>query len=378
MPTGDFTWPAIWMLPTDRVYGDWAASGEIDMMEYRGQDRSKMLHTLHFGGGWPNNRYWGTTRDFPGVDFTRDFHTFVLEWEPSVMRFYVDEQLSHTQSLDVSFGGLYGKNRAPFDQKFHMILNLAIGGNFFGSNYGPQDLPRVAPGWTQPFQIDFVRIYRDASNDLLSPPSPPVSPPTPCPAPSAAPQDPFIVGPFDPVHVPVDADTFVWGGVFGNSSFAASSLLALKSSLDPSESREVLLRFNLTLPAAPVESAALSLFGQAEGSSDSVRVDLFSAASEWSASSLTWESRPMVSSTEIVSDSLVSGVPQYYQWNVTNIVETTRPLGAVTFLLRSHDPVSPLVWFVSSKLASFSPVLRVEFRSPAKGAGWKSDRGEMY
>ncbi len=70
LPRGNFLWPAIWMLPTDQEYGTWAASGEIDIMEARGQLNalSKVEGTLHYGAMWPNNVYEGSgPTSFPGL-----------------------------------------------------------------------------------------------------------------------------------------------------------------------------------------------------------------------------------------------------------------------------------------------------------------------
>jgi beta-glucanase (GH16 family) len=52
------------------------------VVEFRGQDRDTVLHTLHYGGGWPNNRYGGVTKKY-NFDFTNDFHEFTLEWDGS-------------------------------------------------------------------------------------------------------------------------------------------------------------------------------------------------------------------------------------------------------------------------------------------------------
>ena len=59
LPTGQGIWPALWMLPQDEKYGGWAHSGEIDVMEARGQEPTKVLGTLHYGGGWPTNTHEG-------------------------------------------------------------------------------------------------------------------------------------------------------------------------------------------------------------------------------------------------------------------------------------------------------------------------------
>lgn len=59
LPLGQGLWPAFWMLPATTSYGGWAASGEIDIMEARGQSPGKVVNTIHYGGSWPNNEYRG-------------------------------------------------------------------------------------------------------------------------------------------------------------------------------------------------------------------------------------------------------------------------------------------------------------------------------
>jgi len=154
------------MLPTDSVYGSWAASGEIDIQEFRGQEPRDTTHTLHFGGQWPDNTYEGSGSLDAGFDLTEGFHTYVLEWERDEMRWYLDDTLKRKASLVRSFYAGSGPNpyndiRQPFDQRFHMILNLAVAGNFFDPDrYGYFDPGYHSRTWTQNFQIDFVRVYR--------------------------------------------------------------------------------------------------------------------------------------------------------------------------------------------------------------------------
>jgi len=168
MPVGDFLWPAIWMLPTFNKYGTWAASGEIDIQEFRGQDPYISEHTLHFGGVWPCNLYEGSGPIWHSFNLTSDFHVYATEWDASEMRWYVDSSLMRTATLERSFCSWctpcpYTGNRQPFDDSFHMILNLAIGGNFFPADrYGYFDPPNDSKTWTQPFQIDYVRIWKRA------------------------------------------------------------------------------------------------------------------------------------------------------------------------------------------------------------------------
>jgi len=163
LPRGNHLWPALWMLPTDRVYGWWAASGEIDIMEARGEDTSAYEGTLHFGGAWPNNLFQGSGRfGFP-QDLAADFHIFGLEWEADEMRWLLDGNVFFRMNLNRNFwsgrgGNPYNANRQPFDQRFHFIINLAVGGGFFPN---PYISPAEAQGWQNPnFMIDYVRVYQ--------------------------------------------------------------------------------------------------------------------------------------------------------------------------------------------------------------------------
>ena len=130
LPRGQGLWPAIWMLPTTEKYGPWAASGEIDIMEYRGQTPNEVLGTLHYGKPWPDNTHTGEAYQLESGNFADEFHTFACEWEPGVIRWYVDDKLTQTQNKWNSAGGAFP---APFDQRFHLLLNVAVGGGFVGA-----------------------------------------------------------------------------------------------------------------------------------------------------------------------------------------------------------------------------------------------------
>ena len=99
LPTGKGIWPALWLLPQDSKYGGWAASGEIDMMEARGQEPTKVLGTLHFGGRWPTNAEASKDYVLPGKGTIADFHVYAVEWEPGEIRWYVDGKRYATQSF---------------------------------------------------------------------------------------------------------------------------------------------------------------------------------------------------------------------------------------------------------------------------------------
>lgn len=169
LPYGQGTWPAIWMLPTARVYGGWAASGEIDIMEavnlgVEGEDR--VYGTLHYGSYWPNNVHSGISTTLPdGANPADDFHDYAVEWERGEIRWYLDDRHFATQRQDGWYtqytneaGELViGEGAAPFDESFHLILNLAVGGAWAGNvNAGGID----ASVFPQELTIDYVRVYR--------------------------------------------------------------------------------------------------------------------------------------------------------------------------------------------------------------------------
>lgn len=166
LPYGQGMWPAIWMLPSDNTYGGWAASGEIDIMEAVNlktvftPDNNAVHGTLHFGAEWPANVQSGTFLqlfDEHPADF---FHVYALEWEQGEMRWYVDDVHYATQTADGWFSQVTGEDGSltnlvdnePFDQPFHMILNVAVGGAWPGNPDESTDFP-------QEMLVDYVRVY---------------------------------------------------------------------------------------------------------------------------------------------------------------------------------------------------------------------------
>ncbi len=166
MPVGQGLWAAVWMLPTDEVYGAWAASGEIDIMEYLGHEPSTVHGTLHFGGEWPYTQYRTSAYVTEGWPFSREFRDFALEWEEGEMRFYAEGNLYQTLGRgDWNTSG--HAFPAPFDQRFHLLVNLAVGGNWPGS-------PDASTEFPQELVLDYIRVYQQAptSVDSRNRPSP--------------------------------------------------------------------------------------------------------------------------------------------------------------------------------------------------------------
>ena len=126
LPTGRGTWPAIWMLPTDWEYGDWPKSGEIDIMENVGYDPDTIVGSSHTE---KYNHAIGTQKNakIACPDCYKAFHVYALEWEEDEYRLYVDDQLYFTFKNEGT-----GYEVWPYDKRFHILLNLAIGGNWGG------------------------------------------------------------------------------------------------------------------------------------------------------------------------------------------------------------------------------------------------------
>ncbi len=157
LPFGQGIWPAIWMLPTDNVYGGWAASGEIDIVEAvnTGVANNNTIHgTIHYGGAWPNNTYTGS-QFTPATSISENFHVYAIEWERNSIRWYVDDVLYQTQNDWRTEGHPYP---APFDQRFHIIMNVAVGGNWPGYPDGTTVFP-------QEMLIDYVRVYQKSESE---------------------------------------------------------------------------------------------------------------------------------------------------------------------------------------------------------------------
>ena len=150
LPQGKGYWPALWLMPRDSVYGGWAASGEVDILESKGRIPTNVMGTLHFGGSYPNNaQSHGPSYTFSGGDSVTNFHVYALEWTTNRFSWFVDNKLYETQTQWRSVGGPYP---APFDQPFYIIMNLAVGGNFDGNPDGTTVFPAD-------MQVDYVRVY---------------------------------------------------------------------------------------------------------------------------------------------------------------------------------------------------------------------------
>lgn len=155
LPAGQGLWPAIWMLPTDWRYGGWPASGEIDILETQGGELDTFHTSLHYGGLPPANRTRTRAFTMPELSITRRFHVYALEWYRDEIRWFVDRELLWKEDDWYSEKESGQKNPfpAPFNRRFHLLINLAVGGTFGGN-------PSSQTRFPAHLEIDYVRVYR--------------------------------------------------------------------------------------------------------------------------------------------------------------------------------------------------------------------------
>ncbi|MGH1436906.1 MAG: glycoside hydrolase family 16 protein [Lewinella sp.] len=149
LPIGQGLWPAIWMLPTDEAYGGWPRSGEIDLMENIGSEPDRIFGTIHYGHDYWRFTSEGITKE-EGPNFTEDFHVYTLLWNEDCLMMMVDGE---------KYAGPYSRSTTlpttwPFDQNFHLLLNVAVGGNLPGN-------PTPATQFPQTMEVDYVRVFSE-------------------------------------------------------------------------------------------------------------------------------------------------------------------------------------------------------------------------
>jgi len=170
MPFGKGLWPAIWALPTENIYGGWPHSGEIDIFEIFAPGHADPIFpelneihgTLHYGFSWPWNN--STGKGFtPSANVWEEFFTYAIEWEEGEIRWFVDDTHYATQTSDGWFtyywggqskGYQVGTGAQPFDQAFHLILNVAVGSEYFLA------FPDDDAEFPQSMQVEYVRVYQ--------------------------------------------------------------------------------------------------------------------------------------------------------------------------------------------------------------------------
>jgi len=146
-PIARGVWAAAWMLPTDRVFGEWPRSGEIDIVEAVGFDSARAHATVHTE---KYNHQKGTqVGQSLAIDLAK-WHTYTVLWSAEQIRVGIDNQYFF------SFGHEAGWEAWPFDHRFHLLLNIAVGGSW-GGQFGVDEGAFAENG--QIMQVDWVRVF---------------------------------------------------------------------------------------------------------------------------------------------------------------------------------------------------------------------------
>jgi len=162
IPKGLGTWPAIWMLPTDWGYGGWPLSGEIDIMEHVGFDPDVLVTSVHTEE-YNHIKQTHKNKSVKRAGMTDGFHIYSIEWLPDKIKFFFDDELHYTYNPSTLLNSPTYKEW-PFDRRFHLLINLAFGGNWGGLRGVDYDILPVT------FEIDYVRVYQSPQiNALIKP-----------------------------------------------------------------------------------------------------------------------------------------------------------------------------------------------------------------
>jgi len=150
LPYGNGVGCSLWMLGSNFANVGWPASGEIDIMEWVGKPQSKIYGTIH-GPGYSAGEGIGAWHE-NSDGFSNKYHTYAVEWEPNVIRWYLDGKMyAERTPEDIS-----GKDWV-FDHDFNIILGLGVGGTWPGNPDGTTVFP-------QKYTIDYVRVYQRAGD----------------------------------------------------------------------------------------------------------------------------------------------------------------------------------------------------------------------
>lgn len=150
MPLGKGFWPAFWMMPMREI--GWPKGGEIDILEYRGNQPSTHVAAMHF---WRKDCDGDSSQCIDSVvneyehseDLSEEFHIYALEWTPNELRWYLDDTV--VQRVDLN---ALDAEHNPFTGPFHIILNLAVGGNFLPN-------PDDSTPFPSALIVDYLRVY---------------------------------------------------------------------------------------------------------------------------------------------------------------------------------------------------------------------------
>ena len=155
LPSGRGTWPAIWMLPTQRSYGEgyWPDNGEIDVMEHVGYDPD-VIHASAHTKAYHHSINTQKTGKIKVESARNGFNVYSVEWTPEEIRWYVNDRQYFTFRNERLSNPAADYKQWPFDKPFHLLLNVAVGGNWGGAQGVDDSI------WPQRMEVDYVRVYQ--------------------------------------------------------------------------------------------------------------------------------------------------------------------------------------------------------------------------
>jgi len=140
LPTGEGTWPALWMLGADLPTNPWPGAGEIDIMEHRGIEQDRIKSSFHFPGNSGGDAI-GSSTLIPGL--ADNFNTYEVTWSEADIRFAVNGNVFYVFPNSAA---------VPFNKDFFLIMNVAMGGDFGGE---------VDPNFVaSTMEVDYIRVYQ--------------------------------------------------------------------------------------------------------------------------------------------------------------------------------------------------------------------------
>lgn len=147
LPYGPGLWPAFWMLGSNIDNVGWPQCGEIDILEYRGQEPFVTYGSVH-GPGYSGGESIGSPYYLSNDRFDKEFHVFAIEWGKNFIEYYVDGIRYQTVTPDDVDG------EWVFNQPFYVLFNVAVGGTFVG-------FPTSGTPWPQTMLVDYIRVYEE-------------------------------------------------------------------------------------------------------------------------------------------------------------------------------------------------------------------------
>jgi licheninase len=162
LPSGRGTWPAIWMLATRNIYGEhyWPDNGEIDIMEHVGSDPDLVHSSIHTRA-YHHSIGTQKTASLNIPTARAEFHVYAIEWTPAEIRGFIDDQLYFTFANERRADPEADFRQWPFDQPFHLLLNMAVGGTWGGNKGVDESI------WPQRLAIDYVRVYQPPADTAV-------------------------------------------------------------------------------------------------------------------------------------------------------------------------------------------------------------------